>query len=154
LSADGLALVVAIVAVTVSLLSFAWTIGWSIYQHRKVTRGQLHVSTDLEFMKRLGAIGFFVTVTNQGVVPVTVASVYVEVANPTRSVFIREWIAESPGPLDQLLQPGALWFGFADRAGVERQLAKISSGQPPSTLRIGVKDAAGRTYFSNRVKIT
>jgi hypothetical protein len=50
----------------VSLLSFGWSIGWSIYQHRQLTRARLHVTANLGYLTAPGVLGFSISATNQG----------------------------------------------------------------------------------------
>ncbi|MBA2360333.1 MAG: hypothetical protein H0V79_05215 [Actinobacteria bacterium] len=147
------ALIVAIAAATVALLSFAWSIGWSIYQHRQLTRGKLHVTANYGYLTGPGVKGFSVSATNEGAVPVTLNSVTIEVPGIEEQLFIVAWILQNPAPLAHLLTPGATWLGFADLDDIMRAIASRAPGRPPWKVRVGVKDAAGRTYHAPRVSI-
>lgn len=67
------ALIVAIVAGVIAVLSFLWSIGWSIWQHRQVTQARLFVRA--MFARVISPLGdnqadvFVVTATNRGMVP-------------------------------------------------------------------------------------
>ena len=85
--------------------------------------------------------------------PVTLNAVRVEVPRTKMQLFIVQWLLENPAPLAHVLQPGGSWFGIADDDEIRRQVARIAPGAPPSKVRFGVKDAAGRVYRSNRVNL-
>jgi hypothetical protein len=147
------ALIIAIVAAVVALLSFLWSIGWSIYQHRRTTRGRLLVSANLAYVPGTGVLNFSVTATNDGLVPVTVNSVNIEIPRVDERLVIVSWLLENPAPLAHLLSPGASWFGIADLNDIRRQVARVARTGPPWKVRVGVKDAAGRTHYAPRIRI-
>lgn len=148
------ALIVAIAAATVALLSFAWSIGWSIYQHRQLTRGKLLVTAGYGYLTAPGIPGFSVSATNQGAVPVTLNSVTIQMPGTKDRLLIARWLLQNPAPLAHLLTPGATWHGFADLDDIKRALAMKIRRPPPWKVRVAMNDAAGRAYYARRVTIS
>jgi len=65
------ALIVAVAAATVSVLSFAWSIGWSIWQHRQLTRPALKLRLFFGFLPHRPTLPTLVlSPTNTGAVAV------------------------------------------------------------------------------------
>jgi hypothetical protein len=133
------------------LLSFGCTIGWSIYQHRQLTRGRLHVTANLGYLTGYRLMGLSLSATNEGAVPVTLGSVVIDIPRAKETLYI---LVQSPAPLPHLLTPGASWMGFADIDEIQRQVASRASGRPPWKVQVSVKDAVGRKYKAPRLSIT
>jgi hypothetical protein len=79
------ALIVAVAAATVSLVSLVWTIGWSIYTHRRATRPAITVRGSWGLTLYHAGPGdevISVTATNTGPVPVELTSAKVRIAGP------------------------------------------------------------------------
>jgi hypothetical protein len=138
------ALIIAIVAATVALLSFAWSIGWSIYQHRQLTRGRLHIGASLGYLTGYRLIGLSVSATNQGAVPVTLSSVVIEIPRIGEHLVILEWVVQSPAPLPHLLTPGASWMGFADIDRRHRPSGRLPRAGPPAMEGPGQRQGRSR----------
>jgi hypothetical protein len=149
------ALIVAVVAATVAVVSFIWTALWSIWQHRQVTQGKLYVSA--AYATSISPLGakpvFSITVTNAGMVPVTINAVFGKVKGTSESFFPNQWLFQTPGPLPQKLAPGDTWDGHLDPGLVTQGAMKVAPSKARKwKLTIVVKDAAGRRYEAPTVK--
>jgi hypothetical protein len=134
-------LVVAVVAAVVSLLSFAWTIGWSVWQHRRLTEPRLKVTSGFAVLAGRPS-AFSVAAVNVGQVPVTIASVEAEGKDAERRVAFFNFMFQSNGPLPITLAPGQSGEGFLDAQEVRDAVAAMMRSKPPWEVQFNVGDAA------------
>ena len=149
------ALIVAVVAATISVLSFLWTVGWSIYTHRRATRPAVTVRSAWTIPVFGGSLGeqmIGVTATNDGVVPVELTSFKFEIRGRSETLTMIDWALQVPQPLPVRLEPGGYWTGHARI----RDLTESLSGRWPEAsswrLRPVVTDASDREYRPPRRK--
>jgi hypothetical protein len=152
------ALTLSIVAIAIAFLSFLWSIGWSIYQHQQTTRGRLYAnaSTSMIFGPMLPAHPVVdVTVTNAGVLPVTLTSVvgHVKEAPKMQLAFVAAWQFQTPKPLPLKLGPGESWSGHHDPVEVQHGAAKVAPGRTTHTVKFIARDAANRSHEGNSLKL-
>jgi hypothetical protein len=142
------ALVVAVVAVCVSLLTFGWTIGWSVWQHRKTTSPQVTVDGSFAVLGTEPTQTVYgITAVNDGVVPVTLTGAFAEVEGASNWFVIWRFIMQSPENLSTVLGPGEHWKGFMAADEFRQGVAEIGSElRPPWRVRVGVT-GAGRKHF-------
>ena len=143
------ALIVAVVAATVALLSFVWTIGWSVWQHRRLANPHVKLQAFFAILpNRPGFNGLSLTATNVGHVTVTITSARIVVAGVKRHLALVTWTLQTPGPLPIVLEPGRAWDGIVDADEIQRGLATLGASHPRAKVRAVVKDAAGGEYAS------
>jgi hypothetical protein len=122
------ALIVAVVAVTISLLSLAWTVGWSIYTHRRTTRPAVTVRGTWAFPVSDSGPGdeilIDVTATNTGLVPVELTSAKFEVRGVSENVVLLNSRLQTPSPLPIRLEAGGYWTGYAGVRELGETLAR------------------------------
>jgi hypothetical protein len=97
---------------------------------------------------------YSVTVTNAGMVPVTINSVRAHVKGTEGQILLVGWRLQTPAPLPQKLGQGEMWtglFGMVDFLKAVNDAAK-SSG-PPWKVTILVKDAADRDHAAPTMKV-
>jgi len=142
------ALIVAVVAVVVALAGFAWSIVWSIWQHRQVTQSRLHVRA--AFAVLINPLGhkpvFAVTATNAGMVPLTLSTVVAEVKGAEEHLALMVWQFQTPGPLPQKLGPGETWNGHFDPQSFREAVANVTPKGPPWKVIIRARDTADRFH--------
>lgn len=147
---DVAALVISIVALTLALLSFLWTIGWSIYTHRKTTHPQVQVEGRFSVLGTdpvMTTYGFIVV--NEGVVPATITSASVEVERAENFFAFWRFVMQSGDELPAVLGPGASWTGFVLADELRRGVAEIAGDlEPPWRYRLHVGGPASRDYPS------
>jgi hypothetical protein len=148
------ALIVAIVAAMLSLISLGWTIAWSIWQHRQVTRGRLYVRASMAFDVGRDAHVFAISVTNNGVVPVTIAGLSAYVPGAQEHLVFFDFLQQAPSPLPCVLQPGERWQALHDADGFRRGVARIAPGPPPWKVTVSVRDAGDVHHDSKPYEIT
>jgi hypothetical protein len=137
-----------IAAVAISLLSVGWSIGWSIFQHWRTTRGRLYVKAAFATTS-VNPVVVAVTVTNAGLVPLTVTSIegYVEGVTGKRLV-LTYWRYQSK-PLSVVLTPGESWSGHHDVDILRDTVASLAPARSTQTVTFVARDAADRTYKGN-----
>jgi hypothetical protein len=149
------ALIIAVVAVVVSICGFAWSVVWSIYQHRQVTRGRLYVRASFALVlspMRPGVLGpgvqvVAVSATNAGMVPVTVTAAVAHVKGvKEQHLLLAVWLLQIPRPLPLKLAPGETWRGNLDPQWLRDGAAKLAPGRSSWKLQIAVRDTADRLY--------
>jgi hypothetical protein len=149
------ALIVAVVAVVVALAGFAWSIVWSIWQHRQVTQSRLHVRA--AFAVVIGPLVpkpvLAVTATNAGMVPLTLSTVVAEVKGATEHLALIMWQFQTPGPLPQKLGPGETWNGHFDPESFREAVAKVTPKGPPWKVTIRACDTADRLHDAPVLKV-
>jgi hypothetical protein len=145
------ALIVAVVSGTLAVLTFGWTIGWSIWQHRQTTRPKLFVAGSFAVLGTDPPERVFETrAVNDGLVPVTLSVASSEVEGVTDQVIWLNYLSQSPAPLPHLVPPGEHWRGLIDAGGFRQGLASLPGvGDPPWRVRVSVKDLGHRFYHSD-----
>jgi hypothetical protein len=145
------ALIVAIVTGTLAVLSFAWTIGWSIWQHRATTRPALAVTGSFAIIATDPPREVFaIKAVNDGPIPVTVTGVLAEAEGATEYLAVVRFVHQEPGLLPHVVPPGERWEGFTDAAQFREGIARLAGASvPPWRTRVAVRDAGSRTYDSD-----
>ncbi len=142
------ALIVAVIAATVSLLSFGWTITWSLWQHRQLAHPHVRLRASFGFLPdRPNLLALVLTATNVGHVTVTITGAKIVVADAPKHIALITWVVQTPGPLPVVLEPGRSWNGITDAAAVQQGLPALS-GRPGAKARAVVTDAADTEYAS------
>jgi hypothetical protein len=146
----NVALTLSIIAIAIALLSFCWSVGWSIYQHRKATRVRLYVTAAFQ-VSVLPAIE--ITATNIGPVPVTITGVLASIEGAKPKAVVEKWFQQAE-PLPQLLTTGSTWTGLLDSDRLV-ELLSIRVRKPGAwKLIFEVMDAADGTHrASNRITL-
>jgi hypothetical protein len=123
------ALIVAIVAATVTLLNVGWTIFWSVWQHRKLTEPQVKVRASFGYMPDLPDVSPLVfTATNTGQVPITITGAKLTLPDADKHLALITWIVQTPKPLPIELTPGQNWVGIVNADEILAALPRIASG--------------------------
>jgi hypothetical protein len=142
-----------IIAISLSALTFLWTIGWSLYTHRRSTRPSVLVSGSfalpLSEGGEAGATAVDVTVTNTGQVAVTISSVAFEIEGRDETLAILEWPVQSPRPLPTPLATGDHWTGLVEAGRLVGSLVQ-QYGPTRRRIRPVASDPAGNRYRSER----
>ncbi len=149
------ALIVAIAAATVALLSFAWSVGWSVWQHRRLTRPEVKVRGHFGVIPGLlqGETIFGIGAANVGQVPVTLNGVSATAKGAASQLTLVAFKVQAPSPLPLTLGPGEKWDGMVDGEGFRAAIASLEAGDPPWEIRVAVKDAADGHYESEWIHI-
>ena len=153
------AIVTSRISLAVAGLAFLWSIVWSIWLYRKTHHPQLRVTaTQALAGSGNGTVELVsVAIVNSGAVPSTITSVAFRILGDgeKRQVLPGEWL--SPAFLPKHLDIGEqLQAPYADRKALRATIATELSGfaaDARCTLVAVVKDATGRRYESNAVKI-
>jgi hypothetical protein len=152
------ALILAVVAVVVSICGFVWSVVWSIYQHRQVTRGRLYVRASYAVV--LNPVGpaaqvIAVTATNAGMVPVTVNAAIADVKGvKEQHLALPVWLLQTPRPLPLKLEPGETWSGHLDPEWLRDGAAKIAPGRSSWKVTVSVRDAANRLHDAQTLTVS
>jgi hypothetical protein len=122
-----LALILSGASFVVALASILWTIGWSIWQHRRLYHPRLTVLAASALPVWPGGAGEWcvsVTVVNDGAIAVTVTSVKFVVRDDAkrRGIFPTQWVRLEPQNLPIKLEPGEKWSGLTDLASMRSVL--------------------------------
>src|SRR5262245_31629593 len=116
-----LALILSASSATVALMSFTWSIGWSVWQFRRLHRPRLTVLvTNALPMPRFGGVGPWcvgVTIVNDGAIAVTLTSLKFVVRDDVQrqGLFPMTWVNCDPTALPLKLMPGERWNGLTER---------------------------------------
>jgi hypothetical protein len=150
-----MATALSIIALLISGLTFLWTIGWSIYTHRRATSPSIIVlGTFAVPVYPGGGVGVpcvDVTVTNTGRVPVTISSVAFEIdGRRGETLVVMEWLAQSPRPLPIPLAPSEHWTGLVETERLTGSLLQQFGPSAPRRLRPTASDPAGGSYAAER----
>src|SRR5690242_9801224 len=123
-----LALLVSASSATVALLSVTWTIGWSVWQYRRLHRPRVTVlaANALPTYGPRGAGEWCVSVTvvNDGAVAITLTGLKFVVRNDRqrRGLFPRQWAHTEPQSLPVKLTPGDRWLGLTEQKALSETL--------------------------------
>jgi hypothetical protein len=144
-----MALVLSIVAISISGLTLLWTIGWSVFTHRRTTLARVTVKSSFSFPiygMSPGDPAISITATNTGAVTVTVVSAQLRIKGKKETLAPVEWVVVTPQPLPIVLEPGEHWDGLVDVDSVLARLAQMYGARKGWKVRAYVRDPAGRTY--------
>ena len=149
-----MATALSIIAICISALTFLWTIGWSIYTHRRATQPSIVVfgtfAAPVYPGGNMGEPSVDVTVTNTGSVPVTISSVAFEVQGRGETLVVMEWLVQSPRPLPIPLGPGDHWHALVEIERLTGSLRQQYGPTAPSRIRPVARDPAGGSYAGDR----
>ncbi len=145
----------AIVAVTLSLVSFGWTIGWSIWQHRRTTSPQLDVRGSFAVLGLEPPVhAFEIRAANTGLVPATVTNAFAEVEGASRHCVFARYFMQTPGNLSRVIPSGEHWSGLLRVEDFREAIHELAGTRPPPwRVTVGVTDAAGKTYRSKPIEV-
>lgn len=132
-----------IIAISISVLTFAWTIAWSIHTHRRATRPGAKVKGSFAYVPDLARPCLGVTVTNTGAVTITITSACFAIEGKTERLVPIDWVVQKPKPLSVVLAPGERWEGIADASSMQNYQYGGDGGWRVQPI---VSDAAGREY--------
>lgn len=145
-----LALIISVGSAGLALVSFVWTIGWSVWQHRRLNRPRLTVRAADALPVGPGGAGascISVTVVNDGAVAVTVTTLKFGVRDDARRRGIfPPWVHAEPQPLPVKLGPGDRWTGLTELKALASTLVENFGQRPTFKLWVVVIDAANREY--------
>lgn len=137
-----------IVAIAISGAALAWTIGWSVYTHRRATRPSLTVRASFGipvYGGELGEQAISVTVANTGSVPTTVTGVHFEIGGARQTLAPFE--LQDPRPLPTVLAGGEHWHGMVALEGITASLRQRFGGGS-QRIRAVARDAT-RSYTAD-----
>jgi hypothetical protein len=150
----------AVAAIIISSVTLAWTVGWSVYTHRRATKPSvvLHAAWGYPVYDmpggdtHTGQRTIHLTATNTGQATVTLSSCKVLIRGKpkTDSVSPMAWVVQSPGPLPIQLESGGHWTGMIDAESVEQALGHHYGERDVWQVRPVVTDTAGRLYETKR----
>jgi hypothetical protein len=145
-----LALIISVGSAGLALVSFVWTIGWSVWQHRRLNHPRLTVLATNALPVGPGGAGEWcisVTVVNDGAVAVTVTTLkFVVRGDASRRGLFPPWVNEEPQPLPVKLAPGDRWTGLADLKSLVSTLVENFGQRSTFNLLVVGIDAANREY--------
>lgn len=149
-----MATVLSLIAITISGLTFIWTIGWSVYTHRRATRPDIVVLATFALPVYpgggLGVPSVDVTVTNTGSVPVTISSVAFEIQGRGETLIVMEWLTQSPRPLPVPLAPSEHWTGLVETERLTGSLLQQFGADTSRRIRPIASDPARGTYVAQQ----
>jgi len=106
----------ALAAIIISAVTLTWTVGWSVYTHRRATKPSIVLGAAWAYPvydmpgggTHVGTRTIDATATNTGQATVTLASCKVLIRGKpkTDSIAPMAWVVQSPGPLWQVRNPG------------------------------------------------
>ena len=153
-----LALVLSGFSIAVAMLTFLWSVGWSIWLYRKTYHPKLRVTAVQALAGTLdGTIELIsVAIANTGSVPVTLTSVAFRIVDDRNQQLLpKEWLEASFVP-KRLEVGGHFQAPYSERDNLRKTLAKaFSRFEEDARWRIVAvaSDAAGINYESNPVTI-
>ena len=131
-----------IIAIGISVLTFVWTIAWSIHIHRRATRPGAKVKGSFAYVPTLARPCLSITVTNTGAVTITITSARFAIEGKTERLVPINWVVQTPKPLSVVLAPGERWEGIADVSSMQNRYG----GDGGWRVQPVVADSAGREY--------
>jgi hypothetical protein len=148
---DLAALVVSVVAATIAVLAFGWSIGWSVWQHRRMTAPQALVEGRFAVLATEPIQTVFgITVVNEGLVPFSVTGVFAELEGASQFLGLVRFVMQSPRDLPTVLTPGESWSGFVEAEDFRSGMAELGERvRPPWRIRVGVHGPGRRNYVSD-----
>jgi hypothetical protein len=145
-----MALTFSIIAIVLAIVSFGWSVGWSIYQHRTATRVRLYATA--AFQVSWPPV-IEITATNTGPVPVTITGVLASIEGTQPKAVVQWWVQQSE-PLPQLLTTGTTWTGLLDQDRLVEALSIRVHKAGAWELIFEVMDAADGTHrASNQITL-
>lgn len=154
-SSNGLdaATILSIVAIAISGLTLLWTIGWSIYTHRRSTLARVAVTNSFSipvYGDQLGEAAIDITATNAGSVTVTITGAQLRVRRRKGTLAPVEWVVQSPANLPTVLEPGKHWTGMVNARSIIQALDRQYGPRKKWTVKAFVRDPAGGTYPADK----
>ena len=147
-----LALILSAAATVIALLSFFWTIGWSIWQHRRLHKPRVTVIANNAFPavpgRPLGEWCVGITAVNDGAIPVTLTSLKFLLRDDpkNRGLFPLAWLHVEPQHIPIKLAPGERWSGLTELKPLAETLREHFGERAQYDLWVVLTDAADRTY--------
>jgi hypothetical protein len=142
------------IALGIACATLAWTMFWSVWQHRRLTRVHLRVRTAIGFPTfgvNAGTPHVTVSAANDGPVAVTINSVLFRVHGRSESFLVGAWEYQEP-PLPARLEPGAgHWQGMVAVGRLRPQLNDAFGEQSEWRVHAWIGTTAGRTFRSRRL---
>jgi hypothetical protein len=138
------ALIVAIVAASVSGLTFLWTIFWSIYEHRQRTRPTLRVIVKLAYVHPYGQPFVDITVTNTGQPAAELRGIDIYFKHRPEHVALVGWWRQNALPCH--LETGNSWNGLIESQPVKAPIRPMAP--QGGEIRFVARDAADNQYSS------
>jgi hypothetical protein len=150
---ENIAAPLAQAALIIALVSFCWSVVWSVYQFRQQNQRQLRVRKGQGWWiapdwEHTPFITIDVTAVNTGNVPITVNAVHARIVGG-HSWPIENWLHQEPTPLGSraVLGRGEAWIGRLNMKDFTVRVKRERWGMPgPWRIVFGVTDAAGNTY--------
>jgi hypothetical protein len=157
---DFLAVVISAISLVVSFVALSWTIGWSIWLYVRSRRPQLKVDTSHALASFPSGPQDCITtsITNTGVIPVTLRAVFSRVKGDRRklSLIPVEWMHCN---LPHRLEVGEHWDAplippQSLRQSLAESFPEYARGNPPTwSLITFARDASGREHASKILKV-
>ena len=148
-AAISTAIVLSVVAISISGLTLLWTIGWSIFTHRRTTLARITVTSALSFPlygMTPGNPTISITAANTGAVTVTLVSAQLRIKGKKETLLPVEWVVQTPQPLPIVLEPGKHCDGLVDVASVLGTLTQMYGARKGWKVRAYVRDPSDSTY--------
>lgn len=154
-SPNGLdaATILSIVAIAISGLTLLWTIGWSIYTHRRTTLARVAVTNAFSipvFGDQLGEAVVDITATNVGAVRVTITGAQLRVKRRKETLAPVEWVVQTPVNLPTALEPGKYWKGMVSARSIIEALERQYGPRKKWKVQAYVHDPAGGSYRAGK----
>ena len=144
------------IAIIISAVALAWSVGWSIYCQRRANKPRISTRAawsvpvyDLPDGRReLGDATVSLTATNTGSQTVTISSVKFIVRGSPKgmSMVPLDWVAQTPCDLPVRLQPGDHWAGLVHAGSVKASIDQRLGARNRWHISPIVSDTADRTY--------
>jgi hypothetical protein len=139
-----------LVAIILAGASFAWSIFWSVWQHRRLTKARLNVSLTFGTMTSGPAAWkpcADITASN-GVVPVTLSAATFLVKGESGSAVVIDWAVQDPQPLPLLVGSGGHWMGMIEIEDLVRGFAHNWGPRSTWKVRAALSTPGGRKFRS------
>jgi hypothetical protein len=150
---------VAWLALGVSGSTLLWTMFWSVLErrhadqrHADLTQPKLVVKCSLAtpvYGGRVRDACLDLTVTNAGMVAITIAGSYLQVRGESTQLALIDWVTQTPQQLPITLDPGSHWTGLVAARTIARSLTKQYGARDTWQLRAYVKDPVRNEYSSS-----
>jgi hypothetical protein len=146
-----MATVLSIVAISISGLTLVWTIGWSVYTHRKATRADVTVRASYSlpvYGPTVGDPAISITATNTGSVTVTLIGCQLRIKGSEDTLAPVTWVAQTPHDLPTVLEPGEHWNALVDIESIRQTLVDFVGPRASWKVKPYVRDASDKEHDS------